>query len=273
MVFEYIVRKLLKRNNTIGDLSAIVTGLLLALNLPPELPIWMAVVGALFAIVIVKQLFGGIGHNFLNPALTARAILLVSYGGEMSKWIEPINGIKILAAHTTSGATADVSTYATPLVALKGGGELPSILDMFLGNIGGTIGETCALALIIGGIYLLCRKVITWHIPVIYIGTAALMVWVIGPTGIFTGNPLFHILAGGMLLGAIFMATDYTTCPMTKKGIVIYAVGCGILTILFRLFTGMPEGVSYAILLMNVATPLIDRFTKPKQFGGAINVQ
>lgn len=273
VVFEYIVRKLLKRNNTIGDLSAIVTGLLLALNLPPELPIWMAVVGALFAIVIVKQLFGGIGHNFLNPALTARAILLVSYGGEMSKWIEPINGIKILAAHTTSGATADVSTYATPLVALKGGGELPSILDMFLGNIGGTIGETCALALIIGGIYLLCRKVITWHIPVIYIGTAALMVWVIGPTGIFTGNPLFHILAGGMLLGAIFMATDYTTCPMTKKGIVIYAVGCGILTILFRLFTGMPEGVSYAILLMNVATPLIDRFTKPKQFGGAINVQ
>ncbi len=272
VVFEYIIRKLLKRSNTIGDLSAVVTGLLLALNLPPELPIWMAVVGAFFAIVIVKQLFGGLGNNFVNPALTARAILLVSFGAKMSIWSEPIRRLTAFAADAGSGATVDVSTYATPLGALKGGGELPSMLDMFLGSIGGCIGETSALALIIGGIYLISRGVIKWHIPVIYSGTVALMAWVLGPEGIFTGNALFHVLAGSLLIGAFFMATDYTTSPMTKKGITIYAVGCGLLTILFRLYTGMPEGVTYAILLMNVATPIIDRFTKPKQFGGAANV-
>lgn len=270
--FEYGIRKILKRNNMIGDLSAVVTGLLLALNLPPSLPLWMAIVGAFFAIVIVKQLFGGIGYNFVNPALTARAILLVSYGTKMATWEEPIKRITAVAADAVSTATVDVSTYATPLGVLKGGGELPSIWDMFLGNIGGSLGETSALALIIGGIYLIVRGVISWHIPVLYTGTVALMAWILGPDGLFTGAPLVHILAGGLLIGAFFMATDYTTSPMTKKGIVIYAVGCGVLTILFRLYTNMPGGVSYAILLMNVVTPMIDRYTKPKQFGGAIRV-
>lgn len=261
VLFEYLTRKALKRSNTIGDLSAAVTGLLLALNLPPELPLWMAVVGSLFAIVIVKQLFGGLGQNFVNPALAARAFLLISYGTRMTTWTEPLSGM----------ADVDAVSFATPLSALKEGGQLPKLIDMFLGNIGGSMGETSALALIIGGIYLLARGVITWHIPVIYIGTAGLFGWILGPEGLFTGDPLFHILAGGLMLGAIFMATDYTTSPMTTKGMVIYAAGCGLLTVLFRMYTNMPEGVSYAILLMNVAVPIIDRYTKPGRFGGAAN--
>jgi electron transport complex protein RnfD len=260
--FEYITRKALKRNNTIGDFSAAVTGLILALNLPPSLPLWMAMVGSLFAIIIVKQLFGGLGQNFVNPALAARAFLIVSYGARMTTWTQPL----------LKASDVDALSYATPLGTLKGGGELPRLIDMFIGNIGGSLGETSTLALIIGGIYLLARGVITWHIPVVYVGTVGLFAWVIGPGGIFTGNPLFHILAGGLMFGAIFMATDYTTSPMTKKGAVIYAFGCGLLTMLFRLFTNMPEGVSYAILLMNVAVPMIDRYAKPARFGGNAHV-
>ena len=262
VAFEYIMRKILKRNNTIGDFSAAVTGFILALNLPPELPFWMAIIGSVFAIVIVKQLFGGLGYNFVNPALAARAFLVVSYGARMTTWTRPL----------TKATDIDAVSFATPLGALKGGGELPELIDMLLGNIGGSIGETSALALIIGGIYLLVRGIISWHIPVIYIGTVGLLAWVIGPEGVFTGNPLFHILAGGLMIGAIFMATDYTTSPMTTKGTVIYAIGCGVLTILFRLYTNMPEGVSYAILLMNVSVPMIDRYTKPVKFGGKAHV-
>ncbi len=262
--FEYLTRKALKRGNTVGDLSAVVTGLLLALNLPPTLPLWMAIVGSFFAIVIVKQLFGGLGQNFVNPALAARAILLVAYGTKMTYWSEP------LAKASESGA--DVISYATPLGILKEGGELPRLMDMFLGKIGGSLGETSAIALIIGGLYLLARGVISWHIPVIYVGAVGLIAWVLGPNGFLTGNPLFHILAGGLLIGAIFMATDYTTSPMTKKGVIIYAVGCGVLTMLFRLYTNMPEGVSYAILLMNVTVPMIDRYTNPRRFGGGAHV-
>lgn len=260
VVFEYLTRKALKRSNTISDLSAVVTGLLLALNLPPELPLWMAIIGSLFAIVIVKQLFGGIGQNFLNPALAARAFLLISYGTKMTTWTQP-----------STNTVVDAVSFATPLGALKEGGQLPELIDMFIGRTGGSMGETSALALIIGGVYLLARGVITWHIPVIYIGSAGLFAWILGPEGIFTGDPLFNILAGGLMIGAIYMATDYTTSPMTVKGMVIYAAGCGILTILFRRYTNMPEGVSYAILLMNVAVPIIDRYTKPGRFGGAAN--
>lgn len=260
VVFEYLTRKALKRSNTISDLSAVVTGLLLALNLPPELPLWMAIIGSLFAIVIVKQLFGGIGQNFLNPALAARAFLLISYGTKMTTWTQP-----------SMNTVVDAVSFATPLGALKEGGQLPELIDMFIGRTGGSMGETSALALIIGGVYLLARGVITWHIPVIYIGSAGLFAWILGPEGIFTGDPLFNILAGGLMIGAIYMATDYTTSPMTVKGMVIYAAGCGILTILFRRYTNMPEGVSYAILLMNVAVPIIDRYTKPGRFGGAAN--
>ncbi len=254
VAFEYLMRKVLKRSNTISDLSAAVTGLLLALNLPPDLPVWMAIVGSLFAIVIVKQLFGGLGQNFVNPALAARAFLLVSYGTKMTTWTQPL------------AAEVDVISYATPLGVLNEGGELPGLLNMFLGRIGGSLGETSALALIIGGVYLLVRGVISWHIPVIYVGTVAVIALIAG------ANPFYYVLAGGLLLGAIFMATDYTTSPMTKKGVIIYALGCGALTMLFRLYTNMPEGVSYAILLMNVTVPLIDRYTKPKRFGGGARV-
>ncbi len=254
VAFEYLMRKVLKRSNTISDLSAAVTGLLLALNLPPDLPVWMAIVGSLFAIVIVKQLFGGLGQNFVNPALAARAFLLVSYGTKMTTWTQPL------------ASEVDVVSYATPLGVLKEGGELPGLLNMFLGRIGGSLGETSALALIIGGVYLLVRGVISWHIPVIYVGTVAVIALIAG------ANPFYYVLAGGLLLGAIFMATDYTTSPMTKKGVIIYALGCGALTMLFRLYTNMPEGVSYAILLMNVTVPLIDRYTKPKRFGGGARV-
>ena len=257
VAFEYLARRILKRSNTLSDLSAAVTGLLLALNLPPAIPKWMAVVGSFFAIVVIKQLFGGIGQNFINPALGARVILLVAYGTKMTQWTAP---------RGFSGTDAIAS--ATPLGVLKEGGELPGYLDMFLGNVGGSLGETSALALIIGGLYLLIRKVISWEIPVIYIGTVALLSWILGPEGFMTGDPLFHILAGGLMIGAIFMATDYTTSPMTRKGAIIYAIGCGLLTIIFRLYTNMPEGVSYAILLMNTAVPLIDRYTVPKRFGG-----
>lgn len=261
VAFEYLARRILKRSNTLSDLSAAVTGLLLALNLPPAIPKWMAVVGSFFAIVVIKQLFGGIGQNFINPALGARVILLVAYGTKMTQWTAP---------RGFSGTDAIAS--ATPLGVLKEGGELPGYLDMFLGNVGGSLGETSALALIIGGLYLLIRKVISWEIPVIYIGTVALLSWILGPEGFMTGDPLFHILAGGLMIGAIFMATDYTTSPMTRKGSVIFAFGCGLLTIIFRLYTNMPEGVSYAILLMNTAVPLIDRHTKPKRFGGGAHV-
>lgn len=256
VLFEYITRKVFKRNNTVSDLSAAVTGLLLALNLPPALPVWMAVVGSFFAIVVVKQLFGGIGQNFVNPALAARAMLLVSYGSKMTSWSEPFT---------------DVVSSATPLAILKTGGEMPGLWDMFLGKIGGSLGEVSSLALIIGGIYLLARRVISWHIPVIYCGTVFILSWILGAGGSFTLYPVYHILSGGLLIGAIYMATDYTTSPMTRKGMVIYAVGCGLLTVLFRLYTNMPEGVSYAILLMNVAVPLIDRYTKPGRFGGGAN--
>ncbi|HOK42342.1 MAG TPA: RnfABCDGE type electron transport complex subunit D [Thermoclostridium caenicola] len=261
IVFEFLARKLLKRSNTVSDLSAAVTGVLLALNLPAAIPKWMAVVGSFFAIVVIKQLFGGIGQNFINPALGARVFMLVAYGTKMTQVSVP------------RGADAtDAISAATPLGVLKEGGALPSYLDMFLGKIGGSLGETSALALILGGLYLLIRKVISWEIPAIYIGTVALLSWILGPEGFMTGDPLFHVLAGGLLIGAIFMATDYTTSPMTRKGAVIYAFGCGFLTVVFRLYTNLPEGVSYAILLMNTAVPLIDRYTAPKPFGGGKHV-
>ncbi len=261
LCFEYLTRRLLKRSNTLSDLSAAVTGLLLALNLSPTIPLWMAVIGAFFAIVIVKQLYGGIGQNFVNPALAARVILLVAYGARMTDWVAPF-----------SGTGADAISQATPLSVLKEGGVLPQLSQMFLGLKGGSIGETSALALLIGGAYLIVRGVISWHIPVVYIGTVGVFSWVLGTNGLFTGEPFYQMLAGGLMLGAIFMATDYTTSPMTRKGVLIYAFGCGLLTVVFRNYTNLPEGVSYAILLMNIVTPLIDRYTLPKRFGGDVRV-
>ena len=250
VIFEYFTRKILGRSNDISDLSAAVTGMLLAFNLPVELPLWMAVIGCFFAIVIVKQLFGGIGQNFANPAIAARIFLLLSFSLPMTTWTQ-VNAV----------------SSATPLaqMALARAGEvqtLPSYLEMFLGLRGGCLGETCAVALIIGGIYLIARKVITPTIPVAFIGGVAVLALLLGE------DPLYHVMGGGCLIGAIFMATDYTTSPVTEKGKVIFGLGCAVLTMIIRVFGSYPEGVSYAILLMNIICPLINKFTRTKPFGG-----
>lgn len=255
MLTEAVIQRLMHKKVTVSDGSAAVTGLLLALNLPPSVPFWIPILGSVFAIAIVKQAFGGLGHNFINPALAARAFLLASWPTLMTTWTIP---------------GADAVSSATPLGALKMGEALSSYQDMFIGNIGGCIGETSAIALIIGGLYLIARRVIDPRIPVVYIGTVALFTWVAGPQGLFTGDALYHILGGGLMLGAFFMATDYTTSPMSGTGKIVFAAGCGVLTSVIRLWGGYPEGVSYSILLMNLVVPLIDKAFVPKRFGGAV---
>lgn len=245
VAFEFLSRKAMKRSNTISDFSAVVTGVLLAYNLPPAIPLWMCIIGSFFAIVVVKQLFGGIGQNFANPAIAARIILFVSFPTAMATWSEPFTG------------GVDTIASATPLANIGGA----NTLDLFLGNIGGCIGEVSAAALILGGIYLVWRRVINPIVPVTYIGVVFLFTWILGE------NPLNHILAGGLMLGAIFMATDYSTTPTTMLGKLIFAVGCGVITVLIRVFGAYPEGVSFAILFMNLLTPLIDRATQTKPFG------
>ena len=247
---EYIWEKATGRDISIGDLSAVVTGMLLAFNVPPTLPLWMVVIGSFFSIIVVKQFFGGIGQNIVNPALAGRAFLLASWPVAMTTW------------------TVDGVTTATPLAILKGApGELPSLASAFVGHIGGCIGETSALALLIGFAYLLYRRIIPWHVPVTYVGTVFVLTAIIGRHGAMSGNAIYEIFVGGLMLGAIFMATDYTTSPMTKKGQVIFAIGCGVITTVIRIFGGYPEGVSYSILLMNLFVPLIDKFVAPRVFG------
>ena len=241
--FEWLYEKITKKPVTINDLSAVVTGLLLAMNLPASAPVWVAIVGSAFAIIFAKQLFGGLGQNFINPALAGRAFLLASYPTEMTTWVVP------------NGLAADAATYATPLAQLKNGALDASLKQLVMGQVGGTIGETCAIALIIGGIYLLYKHVISWKIPVIYIATVFILFAVIGRHGM--RMPLQEIFAGGVMLGGIFMATDYASSPVTPKGQVIFAVGAGLLTYLIRTFGGYPEGVSYSI----------QRFTEPTIFG------
>ena len=244
--FEYAAEKILKRDVTIGDLSAAVTGVILSLNLPANLPFWMACVGSFIAIVIVKQLFGGMGQNFANPAITARVALFIGFATAMTNFPLPV-----------AQQTADAITGATPLALFAKGLEVPSNGAMFFGTIGGSMGETSALALLIGGAYLLFKKVIEPTIPACFIGTVAVM-------ALLTGNdPIFHVCAGGVMLGAIFMATDYVTSPITTKGKVIFGVGCGLLTMIIRLYASYPEGVSFAILIMNILTPHIDNLTIP----------
>lgn len=244
--FEYAAEKILKRDVTIGDLSAAVTGVILSLNLPANLPFWMACVGSFIAIVLVKQLFGGMGQNFANPAITARVALFIGFATAMTNFPLP-----------AAQQTADAITGATPLALFAKGLEVPSNGAMFFGTIGGSMGETSALALLIGGAYLLFKKVIEPTIPACFIGTVAVM-------ALLTGNdPIFHVCAGGVMLGAIFMATDYVTSPITTKGKVIFGVGCGLLTMIIRLFASYPEGVSFAILIMNILTPHIDNLTIP----------
>lgn len=256
---EYLTRKVLKREQTIGDFSAVVTGLLLGLNLPSTIPLWIAAVGAALAIVVIKQLFGGIGQNFMNPAMAARVILLISWPVQMTSWVFP-----------------DGISTATPLEIIKGGSgvvnaTVPGYLDLFTGNIAGCIGETSVLALLIGAIYLLMRKVIRIEIPLTFILTTGLLTWVLGGDSLFTGDFLYHILSGALIMGAFFMATDYSTTPVTIKGKIIFGFGCGFLTAIIRLYTNYAEGVSFAILLMNVVAPLIDRYTVPVSFGGERN--
>lgn len=251
--FEWLYEKITKKPVTINDLSAVVTGLLLAMNLPASAPVWVAIVGSAFAIIFAKQLFGALGQNFINPALAGRAFLLASYPTEMTTWVVP------------NGLAADAATYATPLAQLKNGALDASLGQLVMGQVGGTIGETCAIALIIGGIYLLYKHVISWKIPVIYIATVFILFAVIGRHGM--RMPLQEIFAGGVMLGGIFMATDYASSPVTPKGQVIFAVGAGLLTYLIRTFGGYPEGVSYSILIMNCCVPLIERFTEPTIFG------
>lgn len=254
---EYLWNRITKKQNTIKDLSAAVTGLLLAFNLSPGVPLWVAAIGGVFAIIIVKQLFGGIGHNFVNPALAARAFLMASWPVQMTTWRIP--GINAISS-------------ATPLALIKNGseaaGHLPALSDLFTGNVGGCIGETSALALLLGAVYLLAKKVISFEIPASFIGTVGLVTWIFGGEELFTGNFLYHILAGGLMLGAFYMATDYTTSPVTFKGRLIMGIGCGLITSVIRLYGGYPEGVSYSILLMNLTVPLIDRYIIPKSFGG-----
>ncbi len=247
VAFEWLVRKIMKRSNTIGDYSAVVTGVLLAFNLPPAIPIWMAVLGSFFAIVIVKQLFGGIGQNFANPAITARIILLASFGTQMTTWSKPFG----------YQGGVDAVASATPLADLYWANPW----DLFIGNVSGCIGEVSALALLLGGVYLSFRKVINPLVPLTFIGTVFVFTWVLGE------NPVNHILAGGLMLGAIFMATDYATTPPVLGGKLIFALGCGIITTLIRVFGNYPEGVSFAILLMNLLTPLIDRIPMVNPIG------
>lgn len=262
---EWIWEKCTKKTVTVGDLSAVVTGMLLGFNLPPTVPYWMCVVGSAFAIIIVKQFFGGIGQNFMNPALSARAFLLISYPSAMTRFVDAFSKLGI-------GSAADAVTSATPLGLLHAAeavssasqhtiAPLPSYLELFVGNIGGCIGETSAMLLLIGGIYLVIRRVINPEVPVAFIGTVAILSFLLGQ------DPLYQILSGGVFLGAIFMATDYATNPMTVGGRILFAVGCGALTVVIRTFGGYPEGVSFAILIMNMLTPMIDRYIKPRVYG------
>lgn len=249
---EYLCRRVMKRDNTIGDLSAVVTGILLAFNLPVGINLFMAAFGGVVAIVVVKQMFGGIGMNFVNPALTARIVLMSSFPTAMSTWSEPFYYVK---------GSADALTTASPLALMAQGEPLPSYTDLLLGVHPGCLGETCAVALLLGGAYLVARRVIKPVIPLCFIGTVAVLTLLLGQ------NPLEHILTGGLLLGAIFMATDYTTSPLTTKGRVVFGVGCGVITVLIRVFGALPEGVSFSIILMNILVPHIERLTRPKPFG------
>ena len=249
---EVLSRAVMKRPQTVGDLSCVVTGLLLAYNLPSTIPLWQAAFGSVVAIVVAKQMFGGLGQNFVNPALLGRIVLMGSFPGEMNNWVAPMQW-----------QGADALSSATPLALMSQGGDLSAFspLQLFVGMRGGCLGETCVFALLLGGVYLVIRRVISPIIPVVYIGTIFVMSWLLG------ANPLYHILSGGLMLGAIFMATDYTTSPINKAGKVVFAVGCGLLTVLIRLYGSLPEGVSFAIVIMNILVPLIERVTRPLPFG------
>lgn len=255
LISEWLFQALTKRKITVFDASALLTGLLLAYNLPPNVPLWMPVVGSFFAIIIGKQVFGGLGQNIFNPALVGRVFLMASWPNYMTVFSAPLR--------------YDAVTSATPLAVLKETNTIGAVsyLDLFLGRHGGCIGEVCIAALLLGAAFLLLKGYISWHIPVTYIAVTGLFTYMFDGKALFGGDWLFHILSGGLILGAFFMATDYVTSPLTRKGQIIFGAGCGLLTAIIRLWGGYPEGVSYAILMMNAATPIIDRYTKPRVYG------
>ena len=262
VIFEWAYRKLMKKNTSVGDLSAVVTGVLLTCVMPSAAPWWLGIIGSFFAIIVVKQLYGGIGKNFLNPALAARAFLSAAYAAYMTAWAVP---------SVMRDVVVDATTMSTPLSYMHTGDALPeyfNFLNMFLGGIPGSIGEVSALALLVGAAYLLIRKVITWRIPVTFIGTVAVLTLVFGKEGYSNVDwMLYNVLSGGLILGACFMATDYSTSPVNLNGQLIFGVGCGAITVLIRYFGSYPEGVSYAILIMNCCTWALDKAIRPRQFG------
>ena len=245
---EFLSRIVMKRPHTVGDLSCVVTGLLLAFNLPVTIPLWQAAFGAVVAIVVAKQMFGGLGQNFVNPALLGRIVLMGSFPAEMNDWSVPLSWLN----------SADAVSAATPLAD---GVTTCEWWELLLGLRGGCLGETCGVALLLGGIYLVVRHVISPIIPLTYLGTVFVLTWVLGE------NPVTHLLSGGLMIGAIFMATDYATCPIHRGGKFVFAIGCGALTVLIRLYGSLPEGVSFAIVIMNILVPLIEKVTGPRPFG------
>ncbi len=275
--FEYLIQKyVLKTAITVGDGSALITGVLLAFNLPSSLPLWMVIIGSLVAIGIAKMSFGGLGYNIFNPALVARVFLLVSFPVQMTSWPIPVENnttmFDAVTGETTLGIIKEGLMYGETMSTLSD--KLPTLLELLLGITSGSAGEMSALALIIGGLYLLFRKVITWHIPVTILATMALFTgifWMINPE--MYANPLIHILSGGAILGAFYMATDLVTSPMTKKGMIVFAIGIALITVVIRLYGAYPEGISFAILIMNAFVPLINTYFKPRRFGSNIKVK
>jgi len=258
ILFEWGFEKITKRPNTIGDYSAAITGVLLAFNLPVTIPIWQAVFGSAVAIILVKQLFGGLGKNFANPAITARVVMFLAFSVSMTNWASPYESTSVWV-YPIDGVAG-----ATPLALMKNDhfDALPGVWNMFIGVRGGCLGETSNLALLIGGVYLMIRKVITWHAPLSFIAV------VVGFSALLGQDPVYHLFAGGLFLGAIFMATDYVTTPQTNWGRVVFGVGAGLLTVILRIYSSYPEGVSFAILLMNILTPYINKFTATRPLGG-----
>lgn len=271
---EGLIQALAKKRVAISDGSAFLTGLLLAYNLPPNVPLWLPAAGSFFAVAVGKLIFGGLGQNIFNPALAGRAFLMASWPKHMTTFTPaPIGKVTLFFPQLVRGfiqpLNYDGVTSATPLAALKEGKliEHISYLDLFLGRRAGCIGEACIVLLLLGALFLLIRGYISWHIPVAYMATTGLLVYIFGGQGLFRGDWLFHLLSGGLVLGAFFMATDYVTSPLTRQGQVIFGIGCGVLTAVIRLYGGYPEGASYAILMMNAATPIIDRYTKNRVYG------
>ena len=269
---EYIYEKAMKKPLTTGDYSAVVTGLLLALNLSPNVPLWIPVIGSVFAILVVKMLYGGIGQNFMNPALAARCFLLISFAGRMNNFaveqVQVSGSVPKIFQYLNKGIVAvDGVTGATPLASLRAG-ESVDLLNLFIGKHGGTIGETSVAAILIGAAYLLLRKVITWRIPVTYLASFALFLILFGGKGLDWNFLFSHLFGGGLMLGAFFMATDYTTSPRLTTGKIVFGIGCGLITMIIRLYGSYPEGVSFSILLMNILTPQIDMLFRRKTYGG-----